>query len=297
MAEPTGNRKRWQRWQPKTARRARNRRRAHPLQVVTRVALAGLAAYGLWTVFHSPRLVVRRIEVVGTQRLSADQVRRLAHVPVGENIFRVNLYRARLAVEAEPQVDSAQVSRALPNAVRILVRERRPVFVVSYAGELFEADAAGILFRRVSKPTPRLPVLALANVGPPRLGAPIRPDLLKPALACLNLTAGEHLLLWKINVDGPHQLWLNMKVPSSSSPTGKTLRIRLGRPEDLPLKLADAWKVLAGRPQLVDEAQYLDVSCAGRPVYMAQTPGPPFGRSPLGSASARDSRNGIRPPP
>ncbi len=85
------------------------------------------------------------------------------------------------------------------------------------------------------------------------------------------------MLLGKIKVDGPHELWLNMTVAARPSAlprtgsTGKTLRIRLGRPESLALKLADARNVLAGRPQVVEEALYLDVSCAGRPVYMAQT--------------------------
>jgi hypothetical protein len=93
---------------------------------------------------------------------------------------------------------------------------------------------------------------------------------MKPALACLEQTAADRLLLWKINVDGPHELCLNMNVPSRPHLPGKTLRVRLGRSEDLALKLADARKVLAGRPQVVEEARYLDVSCAGRPVYMAQ---------------------------
>jgi hypothetical protein len=92
---------------------------------------------------------------------------------------------------------------------------------------------------------------------------------MKPALACLDLTAADRLLLWKIKVDGPHQLWLNMKVPTRSHLPGKSLCVRLGRSEDLALKLADVRKILAGRPQIVEEAQCLDVSCAGRPVYMA----------------------------
>jgi hypothetical protein len=237
------------------------------------VALTGLAGYGLWVAFHSPALKTRRVDVVGAQRLGAERVRRLAAIPLGRNIFCTNLYRARLAVESNPQVASAMVSRDLPNTVRIAVQERQPVFVVVYDGSFFETDEAGIPFYQVPKPTPKLPILALRNVGPVRLGNRLSPEVMQPALACLRLTrlsARDRSFLWKINVDDPHELCLNMKVPSRLSPAGKTLRIRLGRPEDLALKLADARRVLAGRPQIVDDAQYLDVSCAGRPVYMAQ---------------------------
>ena len=270
MAGPKSNRKPVRLWRPNSRRSPKNRRRISPLQIALRVSLIALAGQGLWLAFHAPALRVRRVEVVGAERLSAGRVRELARVPLGRNIFCVNLYRARLKVESEPLVASAEVSRALPDAVRILVHERRPVFVVSYAGQFDEVDSEGVLFRRVPRPTPKIPLLALANVGPVRLGQRLRPDVLKPALTCLQLTAANRLLLWKINVDGPHQLWLNMKVPTRSDSPGGNLRVRLGRSQDLALKLADACKVLAGRPQVVANAQYLDVSCAGRPVYMAQ---------------------------
>ncbi len=270
MAGGSRNRKRLGRWRPKPHRSPRNRRCASPFQLLLRAVLIGLAARGLWTAFHSPRLRVRRVEVVGADRLSPARVRQLAGLPLGRNIFCINLYRARVRVEREPLVASADVSRALPDVVRIVMRERRAVFVVSQGGQFDEVDGEGVLFRRVPKPTPKVPLLELIRVAPICLGQRVRADIMKPALACLNLTAAKRLLLGKIKVDGPHQLWLNMKVPSRSHLSGKTLLVRLGRSEDLALKLADACKVLAGRPQVVEDARYLDVSCAGRPVYMAQ---------------------------
>jgi hypothetical protein len=242
--------------------------------MLLRAALVGLAAQGLWVVFHSPRLAVRRVEVIGADRLGEERAKRLAGIPLGWNIFCVNLYRARVRVESEPLVASADVSRALPNAVRVLVRERRPVFVVSQQGHLFEADEGGVLFRIASRLVPGLPILSLKNLAPLAVGQRVPDAIMKPALVCCRLMAGDHTQLWKISVDGPHELCLNMKVPLRSHPKGVSLAIRLGRPEDLSLKLADARKILAGRPQVLEEAQYLDVSCAGRPVYLAKaTPG------------------------
>jgi hypothetical protein len=277
MGERGMNRRRLGRMRPSTARSPKNRRRTRPAVVLGRAALVALAGLGLWSAFHSPALRVRNVEVVGAERLGARRAAELARVPLGRNIFRVNLYRARVAVERDPLVASASIARALPGTIRILVKERRHVFVVAYAGRFFEADAEGVPYREVPQALPRVPVLELHNVGPVRLGLPLRPEITKPALACLRLTARDRLVLWKISVDGPHELWLNMKVPSRpqvarmAGVPGPNLRIRLGRPEELSLKLQDARRILAGRPQILAEAQWLDVSCAGRPVYMAQT--------------------------
>ena len=204
MPDRSPNRRRLRRWRPKPGRSSRNRRRANPSQVAGRVILTILAAQALWTAFHAPQLRVRRVEVVGANRLGAARVAKLAGVPLGRNIFGVNLFRARMAVETDPLVESASVTRALPDAVRILVRERRPVFTVSYAGRYFEADGAGVLFRRVPKPTPRLPRLGLRNVGPVHLGGRLSPSIMNPSLACLRLTARDRMLLCEIDIDGPH---------------------------------------------------------------------------------------------
>lgn len=270
MAENGQNRKRVGRWRPKMRKGGKNRRRTSPAEMMVRSLMVALAGYGLWSVFHSPRLTVRHVEVLGADRLGAEHVKRLAGIPLGRNVFCVNLYQARVRVEGDPLVASAEVSRALPDGVRVLVQERRPVFVVSQQSALFEVDGAGVLFRRASQPVRGLPILALKNVAPIALGQRVPDGIMKPALSCCRLTAGDHALLWKINIDGPHELCLNMKVPSRSHPNGVALAIRLGRPADLALKLADARKILAGRPQVLEEAQYLDVSCAGRPVYLAR---------------------------
>lgn len=296
MARATTAQGRRRAWLPRGQRSPKNRRRLSPLQVLLRGALIVLAAEGLWTAFHAPQLRVRRVEVVGADRLGAGRVCQLAGIPLGRNIFCVNLYRARLRVESEPLVSSAEVTRALPNAVRILVTERCPVFVVFAGGQFYEADGEGVLFRRVGKPVPKIPLLCLTNVGPVAIGQSLRTEIMKPALLCLRETAANRLLLWKIKVDGPHQLWLNMKVPARPPAPATSLCVRLGRPDDLGLKLADLRKVLAGRPQIVADARYLDVSCAGRPVYMAQaSPGSaalPTRGAPSGSVSAGQS-----PPP
>src|SRR3989442_921534 len=132
--------------------------------------------------------------------------------------------------EPSPNANRRRLRRWAPPPTRS-PRNRRRVHPVHIACPIPLTRLAGF------RPSGNLPLLTLRNVGPVHLGSRLRLDVMQPALACLRLTAKDRPLLWKINVDGPHELCLNMKVPSRSSPTGKTLRIRLGRPEDLALKL------------------------------------------------------------
>ena len=74
MAKNSQNRKRLARWRPKLARSPKNRRRASPLQLVVRGVMVALAAQGLWVVFHSPRLAVRRGPVLIEREMSAGSV-------------------------------------------------------------------------------------------------------------------------------------------------------------------------------------------------------------------------------
>lgn len=128
----------------------RRRRRAGRWRLVRRVVAAlvvlGMLAGAGWLVFLSDYVTAERVEVSGTSTLPEAQVRRAADVPTGTPLARVDLSGVRARVEAIPAVRSAEVSRSWPHAVRIVVRERRPVGVIEHGGTLRALDARGVLF-------------------------------------------------------------------------------------------------------------------------------------------------------
>jgi cell division protein FtsQ len=115
-------------------RRARPRRRGLAgravlaLQVLA-VALVGLV--GAWTawqkVFASDRLRVGRLEVRGSHFLSEGEVRELVGVAVGESILALDIEALKGRLRASPWVADATVSRALPDTIRVEIRERVPL--------------------------------------------------------------------------------------------------------------------------------------------------------------------------
>jgi cell division septal protein FtsQ len=124
----------------------RRRRRRRMLRLVRRggawlcvgllvVALGGaLASGGSW-LLTAPRFAVERVEVAGQSQLSVDQVVAASGLAPGQNLFRLDARRAVAGVEALPMVRHAELVRAFPNRVTLLVEERQP-FVLVHAGGL-----------------------------------------------------------------------------------------------------------------------------------------------------------------
>src|ERR1700687_1833809 len=124
----------------------RRRRRRRALRLARRgggwlcvgllvVTLGGaLAAGGAW-LLTAQHFAVERVEVAGQSQLSVDQVVEASGLVPGQNLFRLDARRAVAGVEALPMVRRAELVRALPNRVTLLVEERRP-FVLVHAGTL-----------------------------------------------------------------------------------------------------------------------------------------------------------------
>ena len=98
-------------------------------------ALGGALAAGARWLVTARLFAVERIEVVGQSRLSADEVVAASGIAPGQNLFRIDARRAVAGVESLPRVRRAELLRALPNGVTLLVEERQP-FVLVHAGGL-----------------------------------------------------------------------------------------------------------------------------------------------------------------
>jgi len=127
--------------------------------LVALLLVAALLAGAAWLVFFSSVLVVKGVEITGTDVLDRAEVRRTAAVPMGEPLARVGLDEIKARVESLAPVKSVDVSRSWPNRVRIAVRERRAVAVVERDGVVRGLDDEGVLFRTYPSVPSRLPVV------------------------------------------------------------------------------------------------------------------------------------------
>jgi cell division septal protein FtsQ len=94
---------------------------------------AALDSVGRRLLALSP-FVVERIEVVGQSLLAADEVIAASGLAPGQSLFSLDARRAVAGIEALPRVRRAELVRAFPNRVTLLVEERRPFALVHSGG-------------------------------------------------------------------------------------------------------------------------------------------------------------------
>lgn len=124
-------------------------RRSVPALVATAAVtvVGGGAYFGYRFVTTSERFAVTSIDVRGAAQLSADEVRAVLPVKVGDNIFTTDLDTVTRALRAHPWVAGASVHRVLPDTLVVEVREHRAAALVEL-GDLYLVDEQGHPFKR-----------------------------------------------------------------------------------------------------------------------------------------------------
>lgn len=257
-------------------RRERNRKKPDILGAI-RVAVAlVVVAQCIRVAFTSPRMRLLEVRVTGTQRLSTEQVQELGGIPVGQNIFRCNLVQVSRRLRRDPVIKETIVTRELPNTIHATIRERVPAIQVMAAGQRFHADEEGFVFQHADAFTREMPLIQLPESQVPVLGEPLEAPFVKALWECNRLASEQGLKLRNLRVkriDGLMELWLNVETAPTAGGAPYLLAVRLGRETDLPEKFRDIGHTLTWSP-LTKEASYLDVMCAGSPVYMTMTDSP-----------------------
>jgi cell division protein FtsQ len=141
---------------------ARRARRLAPvaLAAVIVLTLSGAGALGVRWLASSPRFAVAEVEVRGASRLGAEEIIAASGIRRGVNLWRLDPAAAVAGVEALSAVRRAEVIRAFPNRVTVVVEERRP-FTLVHAGRLHWIDENGMpIARETHAVAPSLPVIS-----------------------------------------------------------------------------------------------------------------------------------------
>jgi cell division protein FtsQ len=132
----------------KTRTRVRRARRG-PLgrailaaQAAALLLLAGLLGWaGYSRVMASERLKVGRVEVRGSRFLAEQDVRDLLGSAVGDNILGLDIEALKARLRTSPWVADAAIARALPDTLRVEIRERAPLALAEADGlQLMDED-------------------------------------------------------------------------------------------------------------------------------------------------------------
>ena len=118
------------------------------------LALGGLI---VWLFYFSSAFAVQGVRVSGADTVPVATIENVAEAPMGMPLAKVDLTAIAERVRTIPAVADAQVTRAWPHKVVIVVTERVPVVVVTDGSRFELVDATGTAFKTVSDRPDGLP--------------------------------------------------------------------------------------------------------------------------------------------
>lgn len=132
---------------------------------VLRAALGVLMVVGIGTgvvwgarryVRSSPRFAVNEIVTSGGKRRGPDDIASIAGIAKGQNVFSIDLDKARTRLAADPWIESAELTRQLPGTITIHVTEREAAGLVALTGDAgtYLVTRDGAVIKRVEAGDP-----------------------------------------------------------------------------------------------------------------------------------------------
>jgi cell division protein FtsQ len=101
-----------------------------------------------WWITNSPVFSARNVEVTGGSRLTRAEILRIAGVGPGTNLFWLRVGTAEHRLLRDRWIVAANVSRSLPDTLRIAIRERRPVAQIKDSRGFLVVAGDGTVLRR-----------------------------------------------------------------------------------------------------------------------------------------------------
>jgi cell division protein FtsQ len=207
---------------------------------------------------ETPLFALRTVEVTGAPPAVRDAVRNAAAAWEGESLVALDGDELQRRLQALPTVRSLRYDRAFPNTLEIAVVPERAAAVVRRGREAWVVSERGRIIGALDpERRKRLPRIRVA-AGDLQAGA-----FLADERARLAVTAATHL---------PRRFPVRVRAIRARD-DGVTLvlatdtQVRLGRPSELPLKIAVAARVLRSLPESERLGlAYLDVTVPERPV-------------------------------
>lgn len=102
----------------------------------------------------SPRFAIQEVELIGGKRVAPERAREEAGVSLGQNVFALDTALAERKLLQNPWIAEARVTRDLPRALRIEIREREPAALAVFAERLYLVTAEGEPFKELAPGDP-----------------------------------------------------------------------------------------------------------------------------------------------
>ena len=95
------------------------------------LVVCGLLLFVIFLRF-SPSFNINTIIIENNSRISSEEIEEASGIEKGVNLFAINKRQAAKAIEESPYIDKAEISRKLPDTIKIVISERTEKYYVEY---------------------------------------------------------------------------------------------------------------------------------------------------------------------
>jgi cell division protein FtsQ len=193
--------------------------------------------------------------VQGNRYLGEDEILRIAGVGTRVNIFRLDSGDIQRRLTHDLRIAGAEVTRQLPDVVKISVRERQPAAFIATSYGFALLDGEGMILD-VVKTIRRMevPLITGHNLGGSYVGEKVESPVVRGALSYLS----------SLNETAFRQM-SEIAIDSSGQLTGYTIhaaRIKLGKSEQVVEKALKTSMIISDPHNKLSTIEYIDVSYA-----------------------------------
>jgi len=230
-------------------------------RTITLLFAALLAVVGLYAIaLKSSLFALEKVEVRGATPALSRQINAVVGPLRGRSLVGLNRAGVEQAILAIPEVRTAEVDRAFPNTLRVVVVREHPVAVLRRGREAWVIAASGKVVRPLrrgrGRDLPRVWVPASVAVS---VGDQFADRGVRAAIRVLaTLQSSKHSMSPTSVLAHNGDLTLTL---------GSSTELRFGDASEIALKLTVAEKILPDLPSASNGSiAYLDVSVPDRPV-------------------------------
>ena len=120
-------------------------KRKKKLRIIKYVALALSIVTVIILTMFSPLFNIKKIKVVGNEKISENEIISLSQIQKDENTFKMNKITVTKNIKQNPYIESVKIKRNLPSEVEIIVEERKTSFMLEYGGNFVYINNQGYI--------------------------------------------------------------------------------------------------------------------------------------------------------
>lgn len=136
----------------------KKQKRIKSFRIIKYTFLLVLILTAIIATMTSPLFNIKKITVVGNEKITSDEIISLSQINIEENTYKTNMKKAKSKILENPYIKSVEIKRKLPSNVEILVEERKTTFMIEYGNSYVYINNQGYILE-VSSEKLEAPIL------------------------------------------------------------------------------------------------------------------------------------------